>query len=98
MKVVSINTAVPEKLQVGKKSVKTGIFKRPRKGSVSINELGLSGDTIVNKKFHSGVDQAIYLYSAKDYGWWQRRPSAFECHSALDSGVNVAGFRASCLA
>ncbi|MCC1496966.1 MOSC domain-containing protein [Alcanivorax sp. 1008] len=71
MKVVSINTATPEKLQVGKKSVITGIFKKPQNGSILINELGLSGDTIVNKKFHGGVDQAIYLYSAKDYAWWQ---------------------------
>ena len=27
-----------------------------------------------------------------------RRPPAFEYHSALESGVNVAGFRANCLA
>ncbi|MDF1628171.1 MAG: MOSC domain-containing protein [Alcanivoracaceae bacterium] len=71
MKVISINTAIPERLQIGKRSVITGIFKRPREGSVSINELGLSRDTIVNKKVHGGVDQAIYLYSAKDYAWWQ---------------------------
>lgn len=73
MKVLSINTALPEKLQVGKKSVTTGIFKKPRKGSVLINELGLKGDTIVNKKVHGGVDQALYIYSAKDYAWWQEQ-------------------------
>jgi len=71
MKVLSVNTAAPQQLQVGDKSVTTGIFKIPRKGSVLINELGLQGDTIVNKKVHGGVDQAIYLYSAADYSWWE---------------------------
>ena len=73
MKVLSINTAIPEKLQVGKKSVTTGIFKQPRKGPILINELGLNGDTIVNKKVHGGVDQAIYIYSAEDYTWWEEQ-------------------------
>ena len=70
MKLLSINTASPQQLQVGNKVVTTGIFKEPRQGPVLLNELGLEGDTIVNKKFHGGKDQAVYLYSAADYEWW----------------------------
>ena len=73
MEIVSINTASPETLLVGKKAVTTGIFKKPRTGSVLIGELGLDGDTIVNKKVHGGEDQAIYLYSAADYAWWEEQ-------------------------
>jgi len=67
MGILSINTAKPQSLLVGGKSVTTGIFKTPRNESVFIGELGLDGDTIVNTKVHGGEDQAIYLYSAADY-------------------------------
>ncbi len=70
MKILSINTASPQTLQVGKKMVTTGIFKEPRQGSVFLGELGLEGDTIVNRQVHGGEDQAVYLYSASDYAWW----------------------------
>ena len=73
MQVLSINTAIPKELQVGAKTVTTGIFKSPRQGSILIDKLGLAGDTIVNKTVHGGIDQALYLYSAKDYAWWQEQ-------------------------
>lgn len=73
MKIVSINTAKPEQLQVGSKSVTTGIFKRPQSGPIKVSELGLLGDSIINKKFHGGLDQAIYIYSATDYAWWEEQ-------------------------
>ena len=70
MNILSINTARAEPLQVGAKSVTTGIFKTPQQGELSIGAYGLQGDTIVHKKVHGGKDQAIYLYSAADYAWW----------------------------
>jgi hypothetical protein len=38
------------------------------------------------------------IHAIAEQLWKARRPPAFEYHSALESGVNVAGFRASCLA
>jgi MOSC domain-containing protein YiiM len=73
MKVLSINTASPDALLVGTKLVTTGIFKTPQPGSVYLGELGLEGDTIVNKKVHGGTDQAVYLYSSADYAWWSEQ-------------------------
>ncbi len=73
MKLLSINTASPVQLQVGEKSVTTGIFKKPRKGQIVVSELGIEDDTIVNKKVHGGVDQAVYIYSDTDYKWWEHK-------------------------
>ncbi|QQD18374.1 MOSC domain-containing protein [Spongiibacter nanhainus] len=73
MEILSINTASAETMQVGGKSVTTGIFKRPRQGAVTVGDLGLEGDTIVHKNVHGGEDQAIYLYSAADYAWWSQQ-------------------------
>lgn len=73
MKILSVNTASAEQLAVGEKSVTTGIFKKTRQGPVLLNELGLAGDTIVNKNVHGGVDQAVYIYTATDYAWWEEK-------------------------
>lgn len=29
------------------------------------------GDHVLDKKFHGGVDQAIYCYGQDDYDWWE---------------------------
>ena len=73
MKVLSINTAQAQVMRVGKKDVTTGIYKMPQTGPVVVTELGLEGDTIVNKKFHGGEDQALYIYSGEDYAWWKQQ-------------------------
>ncbi len=73
MEILSINSATPKTLQVGKKSVTTGIFKEPQQGAVYIGALGLQGDAIIHKNVHGGEDQAVYLYSAADYAWWSKQ-------------------------
>lgn len=73
MSVLSINASVGDDIAIGKKSVRTGIFKQPLSGSVEIGELGVAGDTIVNTEVHGGEDQAVYLYSAADYAWWSEQ-------------------------
>lgn len=79
---LSINTGNAEQLQVGGNSVATGIFKKAREGKVLVSELGLEGDTIVNKKVHGGPDQALYIYSEADYAWWRK-----ELNRELEPGM-----------
>ncbi|HUF40218.1 MAG TPA: MOSC domain-containing protein [Anaerolineales bacterium] len=50
----------------------TGIYKLPAEGPVRIELLGLSGDTIVDRKHHGGPDQAVYVYGGADYAWWSK--------------------------
>ena len=49
---------------------KTGIYKEPTSGPVEIGPLGMTGDAVLNQKYHGGPDQALYLYAAEDYAWW----------------------------
>lgn len=72
MQVIAVNIGKREQLQIGSKSVATGIMKRPTEKRVAIGKLGLAGDVIVSKKHHGGPDQAVYLYSRKDYDWWEQ--------------------------
>lgn len=48
----------------------TGIVKAPRSGPVLVDTLGLVGDAVLNRKYHGGPDQALYLYLQQDYDWW----------------------------
>ncbi|NJL86095.1 MAG: MOSC domain-containing protein [Leptolyngbyaceae cyanobacterium SM1_1_3] len=70
MHVVSVNISEPEAIKINSRVVTTGIFKHPVAGKVQVSAQGLAGDTIADKKYHGGLDQAVYLYSAEDYAWW----------------------------
>lgn len=67
LRLLSVNLGQPHK----KGRSRTGIVKEPVDHAVRLGELGLEGDFIGNTKYHGGPDQAVYLYSAEDYAWWQ---------------------------
>ncbi|HDZ55747.1 MAG TPA: MOSC domain-containing protein [Pseudomonas xinjiangensis] len=69
-RILQINAATAEPLEVGQRVARTGHFKRAVAGPVAIAEFGIPGDFIGNHKHHGGVDQAIYLYSQEDAQWW----------------------------
>lgn len=68
MKLLSANNGKAE--PIATKSGQSGIFKRPQDSPVFIGQLGLAGDTICDTENHGGVDQAVYVYGARDYDWW----------------------------
>ncbi|MCF1469780.1 MOSC domain-containing protein [Agrobacterium vitis] len=53
------------------KSYRTGIFKSMRAGPVMVDGQGLLGDAVLNRKYHGGPDQAIYLEGALTLQWWE---------------------------
>ncbi|MDH6264774.1 MOSC domain-containing protein YiiM [Rhizobium sp. SG_E_25_P2] len=65
---VSIGDAKPV---AGKTSGKSGIDKRPVDHPVMIDREGLAGDRIINRKYHGGPDQAVYIEGSLDYDWWR---------------------------
>lgn len=68
MKVSVICIGRPEK--VPGKTVKTGINKAPVGGAVMIDETGLLGDSVLNRKHHGGPDQAVYALGSVDLAAW----------------------------
>jgi len=73
MKLLSVNIGQQETLDTPNGPVQTGIIKKPVIHKVSVTELGIVGDVIVDTKVHGGRDQALYLYSQEDYDWWSER-------------------------
>ncbi len=72
MKILSINLGIDKEIQIGDKVDRTGIYKLPVQNAVQVTELGLEGDFIESKKHHGGPDQAVYIYGAADYAWWEK--------------------------
>ncbi|MUZ75044.1 MOSC domain-containing protein [Agrobacterium vitis] len=69
MKILSVCLGQPQTLPG--KSYRTGIFKSARIGPVMVDEHGLVGDAVLNRKYHGGPDQAIYLEGALTLQWWE---------------------------
>lgn len=81
---------------------KTGIDKQAMTGPVLIDELGVVGDKICNRKHHGGVDQAIYIEGRLTLDWWEQElgrnlPPGFFGENlvidALDNRILSAGDR-----
>ncbi len=65
---LSVNVGSPEILPGS--ATPTGIVKLPRTGPVMIDDMGVLGDAVLDRKHHGGVDQAVYIYLQSDYDWW----------------------------
>ena len=89
----------------GVRAATTGIDKRPVDGPVEVrppgsvhNGLGsgLVGDSIGNKKFHGGDDQAVYAYAREDLDDWQAKldrevTNGMFGENITTSGIDVTG-------
>lgn len=69
MKLLAVCKGNAERL-AGRTSGKTGICKIPFAGPQLVDREGLVGDAIVNRKYHGGPDQALYLEGSLDLDWW----------------------------
>ncbi|WP_349956988.1 MOSC domain-containing protein [Rhizobium sp. ZPR3] len=70
MKILAVCLGAPETLP-GKK-MKTGINKHAVNGAVMIDTEGLLGDTICNREYHGGRDQAVYVEGSLTLDWWAK--------------------------
>ncbi|NQW37341.1 MAG: MOSC domain-containing protein [Flavobacteriales bacterium] len=72
MKVISVNKGERKEIQWQFKKVTTGIFKYPVK-TITLGLEDVVGDNVVDRKYHGGVDQAVYAYALNHYKYWQEQ-------------------------
>jgi MOSC domain-containing protein YiiM len=70
MQLVSVNVGKPQPIKG--KSGMSGIFKQPTTAPVTIGQLGLEHDAIIDVENHGGIDQAVYIFGTPDFEWWER--------------------------
>ena len=69
-RLLSVNLAEPREISHRGRTVRTGIWKLPAEGRVHAGEQGLAGDVVLDRRYHGGIDKAVYAYSTEDYAWW----------------------------
>ncbi len=74
MTVISVQIGSARNLDLGSRTVETGILKTVVDG-IMVSFEGVENDAVVNTKYHGGPDQAVYVYSRTDYLWWEQQLS-----------------------
>lgn len=97
-RLLSVNLAARRSLRSRGADVETGIFKEPARGRVALTRLTLVGDVQVDKRYHGGPEQAVYLYPFEHYAHFRvRRPEIsagffgenFTTQGLLETNVRV---------
>lgn len=71
MKVVSINVGLPRTVSWQGVPFRTGIYKAPVEGEVSVGFKNLDGDGQADVSVHGGRDKAVYAYPSEHYLYWR---------------------------
>ncbi len=72
MKLISVNVGLPREVTYKGKTVKTGIFKEPVAGRITVRTLNLDGDRQADLSVHGGPSKAVYAYPSEHYGYWRQ--------------------------
>ena len=71
MKVVSVNIGEKRSVNYKGKIIETGIFKQPVNSPIFLGVEDVENDVVVDRKYHGGIDQAVYAYSENHYNYWK---------------------------
>jgi len=71
MKLLSVNVARAQRVQINGREVLTAIGKRPVAGPVPAGKLGLDGDEQADLTVHGGISKAIYAYPSEHFAFWR---------------------------
>lgn len=72
-RLLSVNLAVPGMLHApGGRLVPSAIFKVPADGPVALSRESLEGDVQVDRRYHGGPEQAVYVYASEHAAHWSR--------------------------
>lgn len=94
LEVCVVHQLLPDAGKVGV----TAIDKRPVRGPVQAGPYGLYADVQADRKYHGGLDQAIYAYSAEDARYWEGEigratPAGWYGENLRVEGLDLTGAR-----
>ena len=85
MKVISVNIGERKVLNYKGKIVETGIFKFPVNHPIFLGKEDVENDAVIDRKYHGGIEQAVYGYSQSHYAFWK------ELYPNLDWNYGMLG-------
>lgn len=75
----------------GDREERTAIDKRPVEGPVRVGPEGLAGDVQVDRRFHGGVERAVYAYADVDADHWVAALSREVPPGLLGENLRIGG-------
>lgn len=71
MKIISVNIGKRRTVVWKNKTYETGIYKYPVSENIFLGIEDVENDAVVDRKYHGGVNQAVYAYGENHYSYWQ---------------------------
>jgi len=71
LKVISVNVGKKKKINYKGKIIETGIFKFPIENSIFLGKEDVEADTVIDRRYHGGIEKAVYAYSENHYEYWK---------------------------
>jgi len=71
MKLLSTNIGERKTVTWKRKTVVTGMYKQPTSTPIFLGEEDVVDDAVIDRKYHGGIDQAVYAYSFKHYDYFK---------------------------
>ncbi|MBU2973623.1 MOSC domain-containing protein [Zobellia sp. B3R18] len=71
MKIISTNIGSPTTITWNGKEELTGIFKYPVEAPLFLGKTDVANDTVIDRKYHAGVNKACFLFSTEHYEYWK---------------------------
>ncbi|OUR72010.1 molybdenum cofactor biosysynthesis protein [Methylophaga sp. 41_12_T18] len=72
MQLKSVNVSLTKEIEYNGELIKTGIFKQPVSGSVTISATQINGDQQADLKNHGGEHKAVYGFASNHYDYWRK--------------------------
>src|ERR1700757_3590417 len=72
-RLISVNVGLPREIPWRGKTVRTGIWKSPVVGRVTVRKLNIDGNGQGDLAGHGGVNRAIMVYQLDSYRYWERQ-------------------------
>ena len=71
MIVISVNIGEKKTINYKGRIIETGIFKKPVNHPIFLGEEDVENDAVIDRRYHGGIDQAVYAYSKNHYKYWK---------------------------
>lgn len=71
MKVVSVNIGAKKTVNYKGRTIETGIFKQSVNYPIFLGKEDVNKDAVIDRRYHGGIDQAVYAYSENHYKYWK---------------------------
>lgn len=83
MKVVSVNLGEKRVINYKGKTIETGIFKYPVKDAIFLGKVDVENDSVIDRRYHGGIEKAVYAYSENHYNYWQKLYPNLDWHFGI---------------